>query len=632
MISTVYGVFMTFPNRKPVSAALVSAFAAAALLAACGGSSSPAPAPVANAPAPVASSPAPVASSPAPVASSPAPVASSPAPVLAAQQVRLLAFNDLHGHLEKGNNTLVLPSAPGSTSTVVVRTGGADFLAGKLVELRQGQTHTFTVSSGDAIGASPLVSAFFRDEPTFKAMNLMKVDMNVVGNHEFDKGVAELRRMVNGGCSTDTSDPNLASCASAARAYPGANFATLAANVQDALSRPIYTPYIIRQVGPHRIGFIGVVTRTTPNIVLPAGVAGLTFRDEADTINRYTTELKQLGVKAIVAVVHEGGVTDSTWNDGTCANARGEIFTIADKLDREVDIILSGHTHQGYNCVRNGIRVIQSFSFGRGIAQLDFEIGSDGNITPGKLNAVNVPVVNDANTTTAIVSAYPPARSDATVKALVDEYVALAAPRAARDVGQITATIDRTASTGGDHAAGRLIADAQLFATRSATTGSATIAFMNPGGVRADFVCTSGPCVVSFGQAFTVQPFGNSLVVMTLRGQQIKDLLEQQWTGANATRARILLPSAGFTYSWSNAAAAGSKVSNMRLNGTPIDLAANYRVTVNSFLAEGGDGFSTLIAGTNRLGGAQDVDALIAYFAANRPYAPVTSSRITRLD
>jgi 5'-nucleotidase len=553
-------------------------------------------------------------------------------PVAQAESLRLLAFNDFHGHLEKGDNALFLPNPQSTTATFRVAAGGAEFLAGKLSELRAGNTNTLVISSGDAIGGSPLASAFFRDEPAIELMNLMKVDINVVGNHEFDKGLRELNRIVGGGCSLDTSDPSLSSCASSTRSYAGAKFNFLAANVVGTDSKPVLSPYVIKTVGTQKVAFIGVVTRTTPTIVSPAGVTGLSFLDEATTINRYVTELKTQGIKAIVAVVHEGGQTDSTWNDTTCANARGEIFNIADKLDKEVDIVLSGHTHQGYNCVRNGMRVMQSFSFGRGIAQLDMQITADGNIDPASIKAVNVPVVNNNNTTTAVISAYPVATPDAAAKRLVDEYVALAAPKANRDVGQISATVDRTASTGGDHAAGRLIADAQLAATASASKGSATIAFMNPGGVRADFTCAAGPCIVSFGQAFTVQPFANSLVVMNLTGQQIKDLLEQQWTGTNATRARILQPSSSLTYTWDNGIAAGNRVTNIRVNGNPINLTTSYRVTVNSFLADGGDGFSTLIAGTNRLGGAQDIDALIEYLAANRPYAPITTARITRLN
>ena len=554
-------------------------------------------------------------------------------PLLApkAESLRLLAFNDFHGHLEKGSNSLFLPN-PGTSATFQVSAGGAEFLAGKLNELRAGAANSLVISSGDAIGGSPLASAFFRDESAIEAMNLMKVDINVVGNHEFDKGLTELRRIIAGGCNTDVNDPNLSSCASSTKNYLGAKFGFMAANVEGADGKPILPPYIIKNVGTQKIAFIGVVTRTTPTIVSPAGVVGLKFTDEAAAINKYVVELKSLGIKSIVAVVHEGGVTDSTWNDKTCANARGEIFNIADKLDKEVDVVLSGHTHQGYNCVRNGIPVMQAFSFGRGISQLDLEITPDGNIDASKTRAVNVPVVNDNNLTAAVLAAYPAAKPDPAVKKLVDEYVALVAPKASRDVGQITATVDRVSSPGGDHAAGRLIADAQLLATSAADKGSSTIAFMNPGGIRADFVCTQAPCTVTFGQAFTVQPFANSLVALSLTGQQIKDVLEQQWTGANASRARILQPSRGFTYSWDNAVAAGNRVTNMRLDGNAVNLTATYRLTVNSFLADGGDGFTTLLAGSNRLGGAQDIDALISFLAANRPYAPATTARITRLN
>ena len=220
----------------------------------------------------------------------------------------------------------------------------------------------------------------------------------------------------------------------------------MAANVEGPDDKPILPPHIIENVGSQKIAFIGVVTRTTPTIVSPAGVAGLKFTDEAAAINKYVAELKTLGITSIVAVVHEGGVTDSTWNDKTCANARGEIFNIADKLDKEVDVVLSGHTHQGYNCIRNGIPVMQAFSFGQGISQLDLEISADGNIDASKTRAINVPIVNDNNTTTAVLTAYPMAKSDPAVKKLVDEYVALVAPKANRDVSQISTTIDHVAS------------------------------------------------------------------------------------------------------------------------------------------------------------------------------------------
>ena len=238
----------------------------------------------------------------------------------------------------------------------------------------------------------------------------------------------------------------MSSCASSSKSYAGAKFGFMAANVEGPDGKPILPPYIIKNVGSQKVAFIGVVTRTTPTIVSPAGVAGLKFTDEAAAINKYVAELKTLGITSIVAVVYEGGVTDSTWNDKTCANARGEIFNIADKLDKEVDVVLSGHTHQGYNCIRNGIPVMQAFSFGQGISQLDLEISADGNIDASKTRAINVPVVNDNNTTTAVLTAYPMAKSDPAVKKLVDEYVALVAPKANRDVSQISTAIDHVAS------------------------------------------------------------------------------------------------------------------------------------------------------------------------------------------
>ena len=218
-----------------------------------------------------------------------APVTTTPiaTAVPKAKSLRLLAFNDFHGHLEKGDNALFLPSAPNSTSTVRVAAGGADFLAGKLTEFRAGSANTLVVSSGDAIGGSPLASAFFRDEPAVELMNLMKVDVNVVGNHEFDKGLTELRRIIGGGCSTDTSDPNLSSCASSTKSYAGAKFNFLAANVVGTNNLPVLSPYVIKNVGTQKVAFIGVVTRTTPSIVSPAGVTGLSFLDEAATINKY---------------------------------------------------------------------------------------------------------------------------------------------------------------------------------------------------------------------------------------------------------------------------------------------------------------------------------------------------------
>jgi 5'-nucleotidase len=558
---------------------------------------------------------------------------STPPAATAPVAVRLLAFNDFHGNLEKTGLALTLPDPADATKTVRVATGGAAFLAGKLAELKAGNPNTVIISSGDLIGGSPLVSAFFRDEPTIEVMNAIGVDFNAVGNHEFDKGVAELARIVKGSCSTDTRDPNLASCArTSGGPYAGAKFAFLAANVVDAAGKPIHPPYVVREFQGAKIGFIGVVTRTTPTIVVPEGVRGVRFLDEATAINKYADELKAQGVNAIVASVHEGGVVESAWNDVTCANPRGEIFEIVGKLSANVDAVFSAHTHQGYNCMVKGVPVIQAFSAGRGISQVDVVIDPvTRDIDRSKTKALNIPVVNDGNPP-EIAAKFPAATPNAAVAKIVADYAALAAPKANREIGRITATINRESGPGGDFPAGRLIADAQLAATAAPDKGGAQIAFMNAGGVRSDFNCTPAAgattCPVSFGAAFTVQPFGNSLVVMTLTGTQLKDLLEQQNSGANAQRARMLQHSKGFTYTWTASAAPGARVSNMRLNGTPIDPAKPYRITVNSFMADGGDGYNLLKTGKDRVGGAQDIDALIAYFAANNPVAPDGVGRI----
>ncbi len=224
---------------------------------------------------------------------------------------------------------------------------------------------------------------------------------------------------------------------------------------------------------------------------------------------------------------------------------------------------------------------------------------------------------------------------DPVVTALIDKYAELSAPLANSVIGTITTDILRAGNAAGESALGDVIADAQLAATSAAGFGEAVVAFMNPGGIRADLTFVSGgpeaDGEVTFGEAFTVQPFGNSLVTMTLTGAQIETLLEQQWLGQPFPR--ILQVSDGFSYEWSASAPDGDKVdpASITLGGVVVDPAAGYRVTVNSFLADGGDLFSVLTEGTDRLGGEVDLDALVTYFGANSPVAPGSQDRITVL-
>ncbi len=554
--------------------------------------------------------------------------------------LRLIGINDFHGNLEPASLSLLLPDPQGG-KPLRVPAGGAAALAGMVKTLRAGAPHSLMLSSGDLIGAAPLVSTLFRHESTIEVMNAIGLDVGAVGNHEFDAGITELRRVAAGGCAATLPDDAATSCG--LDRYTGARFPMLGANVLEAGGRPALPPYTIKRIAGIRVGIIGAVTRTTPTIVVPSGVAGLRFIDEADAVNRAARELRRRGVRTIIALFHEGGELGKPqnrgdWNDSRCLERSGPIFDIASRLVPEISVIFSAHTHQGYRCIVDGRTIVSGTSYGRGLSVVDVQIDpKTRRIVPALTQSHNLPVVNDATDTglRERLAAATPApygdvlrttRSDPAIAARVARYSAIAAPKAERPIGTIAARFGRGGAV--DSAAGRLIADAQLAATRAPANGGAQLALMNPGGIRSDLECAgTPPCVVTFGQVFTMQPFGNSLVVMTLTGTQLKKLLEsQQKAGGEMTP---LQPSEGFTYTWQADAPAGERVREMRLNGEPVVPERAYRVTVNSFMAEGGDGFVTLIEGAARTGGGQDVDALLAYLKTER--APTAAPRVTRL-
>ena len=552
--------------------------------------------------------------------------------------LRLVALNDFHGQLEPGGLTLRLRD-PGDPSRMLnVGAGGAAQLGTLVRRLRAEVPNTLVVSAGDLVGATPIASALFRDEPTVEVMNLIGVDLGAVGNHEFDRGFAELRRLIAGGCHPGDASP-AGSCAGPDGAFRGARFPMLAANVRDSAGRAVLPASIVRDVGGVKVAFIGAVLRATPTVVVPAGVAGLVFEDEADAVNREVARLKaSAGIEAFVAVIHEGGAIDGDWNDARCPGARGPIFAIADRLRPEVDAVLSGHSHLGYACLRDApgnprLPVVQAFANGRAVSVVDLQLDpATGDVLRARTVARNLPVANGLGGDRAADAAYPPLPPDPAVRAIVEHYAARAKPLAERPVGRIAAAATRDPSPGGDTPLGRLVADAHLAATRSPDRGGARLALTNPGGMRADLRCDAGPCEVRYADAFAAQPFGNSLVVMTLTGAQILAVLEQQFTGVNAARPRVLQPSAGFEIRWRASATPGARIVEARLDGVPIDPAVRYRVTVNSFLADGGDGFETFRAGTNRLGGDLDVDALIAWLGATPTLEVPRAARVQRLE
>jgi 5'-nucleotidase len=555
-------------------------------------------------------------------------------------QVRLIGINDFHGNLESANLTLSLadPGAPPGAAQLRVPAGGAAALAGTVQTLRAGAPHSLMLAAGDLIGAAPLVSALFKHESTIEILNDIGLEVSSLGNHEFDAGRKELQRVIRGGCAATAPGSPAASCAQSR--YSGARFKYIAANVIDGQGRPIVAPYVIKHFDGIPVGFIGAVTKTTPQLVIASGVKGLRFLDEADAVNRAARQLRAKGVKAMVAVFHEGfelGTAEQRgdWNDLTCPDAHGPLLDIARRLDPEIKVVFSGHTHQGYRCAIDGRLLIQGTSYGRGVSVVDVQLDPDSRAMLPQMRSINLPVLNertDPAQRERLAASFPEgyaavlreAKPDAAIAAKVARYAALAQPKAERPVGRIAGAFTRGGMV--DSSAGRLIADAQLDATRGQ---GAQMAFMNPFGIRSSIDCATPPCTVTFGQTFTMQPFGNSLVVMTLTGAQLKALLESQQR-SDADERSMLQPSEGFTYTWQSDAPPDERVRDMRLLGEPVRAEAAYRVTVNSFLADGGDGFAILRDGTDRKGGGQDLDALLAYLGA-RERAPVPSPRITRL-
>jgi 5'-nucleotidase len=514
-----------------------------------------------------------------------------------AVDVQLLSINDFHGNLAPPG-TLTLPGG--------VRTpaGGAEYLATHLDALRATNPNTLVVSAGDNIGASPLVSGLFHDEPTIEAFNAMGVDISSVGNHEFDEGSAELLRMQDGGCHPD-------GCYGG-DGFDGADFDYLAANVvDDDTGRTLFRPYEVRRVGGVKVGFIGVVLEDTPSIVTPSGVEGLTFGDEADAINKYTAKLKRKGVKAIVVLMHQGDTVDlGQVND--CLNPVGPLADIIGRSSKEVDLYLTGHTHQAYNCMIGGKRATSASSFGRVLTDADLRVDRrTGQVV--SVSADNKIVTQDV-------------AKDPEQTAILKKYTDLSAPIANRLIGASTAPLTREQNAAGESVLGDIIADSQLAATAPDGQGNAVIALMNPGGIRTDLDAGD----ITYAEAFAVQPFGNSLVTMTLTGAQIDRVLEQQWDG-QGTSPKVLQVSNGLTYTWHSGGPLGSRVddASIKIGGVTVDPAASYRVTVNSFLADGGDGFTALRNGTDRLGGDIDLDALADYLGAHNPIAPTARDRIT---
>ncbi|MER5359200.1 bifunctional metallophosphatase/5'-nucleotidase [Streptomyces sp. NPDC002785] len=556
--------------------------------------------------------------------------------------VQLLSFNDLHGNLEPpaGSAGTVTETQPDGTAKAIPA-GGVEYLASSLRTARKGHPYSITAAGGDMVGASPLLSGLFHDEPTIEALNKIDLDVTTVGNHEFDEGATELARLQNGGCH------QVEGCYEKDKKFEGADFPYLAANVtSEKTGAPILKPYTVWKKNGVKIGFIGVTLEGTPNIVTANGVKGLKFHDEIETINKYAKKLDRQGVKSIVALIHEGGAPASTAYNYDCDSSgagdgiSGPITDIAKGITPKVDALVTGHTHQAYVCTipdpaGNPRMVTSASSFGK--LYTDTTLTYDRRTKDIVRTSVKSAGASNPKAANHIVSRDQPKATDMT--ALIARWNALAAPIANKPQGYITSDINGRGSTAPEKPLGNLIADAQLEGLAPADKGGAVVAFMNPGGIRADLVHkatgSEGDGVVTYGESFTVQPFTNMMNVVDLTGAQLISALQQQVSGSNEASPKILQVSKGLTYTLDMTKAGAARVATdtIKLNGAAIDPAKTYRVAMNEFLAGGGDGFAALGQGTNKLVGPSDLDLFNAYLAAHStaaaPLAPPATDRIT---
>lgn len=544
-------------------------------------------------------------------------------------RLKIIALNDLHGNLQSPGKFATGPDAP------AVDAGGVEYMAGYIAQLKGENPDNVVVSAGDLTGGSPLVSNLFHDEGTIEAANRMGLEIEAVGNHEFDRGMAELRRYTRGGCSALDTNTCQGAVVGTPVPFEGAKFQYLAANVFDTKTgKTIFPGYAVKTYHGVKVAFIGITLKETPEMVLSKNVAGLRFADEAATINAVVRRLRVQGIESFVVLIHEGGFQKgATPRDvNACAGdmVGQPIRPIVGQLDNAVDLVISAHTHEAYVCslpnrMGRKIPVTSASSYGRVLTDIDITIDAKTrNMTPVLVRNLVVDRTNAA------------VRPNAEIAKIVAGYDALTWPIVSRVVGTSAGMFSKVEGPSGESSMGDMIADAELEATSAPGSGGAQVAFTNPGGIRAGL----GVGDVTYGELFTAQPFGNNLITMTLTGTQIKTMLEEQFLGCTlgaaagevaATNTRMLQPSEGFSYTWSQSAPPCSKVdaASIRIGGTAVSPAAKYRVTVNNLLAGGGEDLYVLKQGTDRIIGETDLTALTAYFAKHKAVTPEEPHRIT---
>ncbi|WP_248737113.1 bifunctional 2',3'-cyclic-nucleotide 2'-phosphodiesterase/3'-nucleotidase [Neobacillus rhizosphaerae] len=511
--------------------------------------------------------------------------------------VQLLGINDFHGQLDTWK------SIKDSTGKVVDYSGGIEYLAAYLKDREAANpANTLMIQAGDLVGASPPVSALLQDEPTIRMMNEIGLDVGTIGNHEFDEGVVEMKRLINGG-----SHPKTEKYEGKYGKFTGSTMDYVVANVVDEkTNEPILPPYAIEEVEGVKIGFIGVVTTDTPTIVTPSGVAGVKFTDEVTAINKYAKELTAKGVKTIVVLAHNPG---SSKTDGT--GATGQVVDMAKAIDSSVDVVYGAHDHKYLNTNVEGKVLVQSWSYGTAFSDIDLTI-----------DPATGDVIKDQTKAEVVDTLHSKITPDAKIKAELDGYQEDIKPIVSRPVSETAMELSKTANEHGESVLGNVIADGMR------TIMHTQFGFMNSGGVRNPL--PKG--IITWGDLFKVQPFGNDLVTMTITGEQVRTLLNQQFQ-APPSYNKIMAIS-GLKFTWNDKLPYGSKVVDIYLeNGKKIDPKADYTITVNNFMADGGDGFTVLKSGKNRVTGPVDLDAFVDYFKTlPKPFSAAIEGRVLKTD
>lgn len=533
-------------------------------------------------------------------------------------EVGVIAINDFHGALEPPSQSVDTPNGHGGE--VAVPAGGGAWLASAVDSLKARHANNVVVAAGDLTSASQLASSLYLDEPSVGVMNRVGVEFNAVGNHEFDRGWQELRRLQNGGCEKNTRGQPCQ-----LEPFKGADYKYLAASTTLADGTPLFPGTGLKTFGTGKdritIGFVGLSLSSVPTLVAPDRVAGLKFADEAETINRAVPQLKAAGADAVVVLIHQGLRTNGAADPNGCDQAVGDIQPILGRLNPGVDVVVSGHTHWAYVCnytanMQAGPILLTSAGvYGKLVTDITLKFDPATHKLLGKQAnnlIVQSPAYKSAKGEVPNQPAFPQFQPRADVAAYIQRYKDASLHLVARPVGKLSGPAGKVEEKGVGKGGelGNLIADSQLAASRKA---GAEIAFVNPYGIRTSLI-PAADGTVTFGQIYAVEPFNNEIVTLSLTGAQIRATLEQGLDDSGDKQA--LAPSQGLRVAFDMRRPSGARITALTLDGKPLDPARTYRVSVVNFLAEGGDGFSGFIQGTNRVHGAIDLDALEDWLSA----------------